>query len=522
MLCLLIALVAATAPSLNTPQIRTDLIKVSYLLDRRDGTQPYLRNLRAVAPTLFGIIDAQDAVFLDRVRGSLVGLATGDTLGAHLEFETFLKVQGIPEILIKGGGHWNLEPGQWTDDTSMALCLASSLIKLGVNLPRDQMEHFEEWNQNGHLSSTGDCFDIGDTTGVSVIAYRKWKKDLLGPYLVASEKLKDVNPQETTNLDLKFRSVFAPDYYPLHLYLDEQAKDKHSFCKEGGSSNGSLMRLAPLPIFFNQSEVPELLEHTERSSVITHLSEESVESCKLYSLFIWAALRGVPKKTILSQEFYEQYEAQLGIEWERVLEVANGSYRAVTPPGTGTKIAYMEKLLKGTGITSIEAPKSLLRVSNGDAVRAMEHALWAFYNDQGSFEIGATLAVRLGNDTDTVAAIYGMLAGACYGYSKIPQKWLKQVHYVDFIKDVADLVSIRARIPPLTLDWASDAPTEDALKAELAGLEVLTPTKGSDIPAKGSDDDTWGVPAFLGLCLLIGLIAGVLMCFIASKEDDKE
>jgi ADP-ribosyl-[dinitrogen reductase] hydrolase len=62
-----------------------------------------------------------------------------------------------------GGGPFDLKPGQWTDDTSMALCLAESLIESRGFDPADQMRRYVHWYRDGYLSSTGRCFDIGMT-----------------------------------------------------------------------------------------------------------------------------------------------------------------------------------------------------------------------------------------------------------------------------------------------------------------------------------------------------------------------
>jgi ADP-ribosyl-[dinitrogen reductase] hydrolase len=94
-------------------------------------------------------------------RGSLIGLATGDALGTTLEFSPPGTFEPITDMI--GGGPFNLEPGQWTDDTSMALCLAESLIECGGFNAFDQMERYVRWYREGHLSSRGDCFDIGNT-----------------------------------------------------------------------------------------------------------------------------------------------------------------------------------------------------------------------------------------------------------------------------------------------------------------------------------------------------------------------
>ena len=98
----------------------------------------------------------------DRFRGCLLGLAAGDALGTTLEFKlpgTFEKIEDIV-----GGGPFKLEPGQWTDDTSMALCLAESLIERGGFDAMDQMQRYVRWWEEGHLSATGEYFDIGITT----------------------------------------------------------------------------------------------------------------------------------------------------------------------------------------------------------------------------------------------------------------------------------------------------------------------------------------------------------------------
>ena len=63
---------------------------------------------------------------------------------------------------------FNLAPGQWTDDTSMALCIAASLTETGAYDPLDQLARFVRWYRDGYLSSTGECFDIGNRTRTAV------------------------------------------------------------------------------------------------------------------------------------------------------------------------------------------------------------------------------------------------------------------------------------------------------------------------------------------------------------------
>jgi ADP-ribosylglycohydrolase len=98
-----------------------------------------------------------------------MGLAAGDALGTTLEFSRPGSFTPIDDMV--GGGPFGLEPGQWTDDTSMALCLAESLIECQGFDPRDQMQRYVRWYRDGHLSSTGICFDIGNTVGAALGAF---------------------------------------------------------------------------------------------------------------------------------------------------------------------------------------------------------------------------------------------------------------------------------------------------------------------------------------------------------------
>ena len=97
----------------------------------------------------------------DRYRGALLGLATGDALGTTLEFKPPGTFAPLTDMI--GGGPFHLKPGQWTDDTSMALCLAESLIEKRGFDAKDQMDRYCSWYERGHLSSAGRCFDIGNT-----------------------------------------------------------------------------------------------------------------------------------------------------------------------------------------------------------------------------------------------------------------------------------------------------------------------------------------------------------------------
>jgi ADP-ribosyl-[dinitrogen reductase] hydrolase len=97
----------------------------------------------------------------DRYRGSLLGLACGDAVGTTVEFMRRGSFAPVTDMV--GGGPFQLLPGQWTDDTSMALCLAESLLRKNGFDAADQMGRYLNWWKWGYLSATGECFDIGTT-----------------------------------------------------------------------------------------------------------------------------------------------------------------------------------------------------------------------------------------------------------------------------------------------------------------------------------------------------------------------
>ncbi len=118
---------------------------------------------------------------LERYQGCLLGLAAGDAIGTTLEFRPGGTFKPITDMV--GGGPFNLKPGQWTDDTSMALCLAESLIEKKGFDPADQMHRYVRWYRTGYLSSTGECFDIGGTTRLALERFERTGDPFSGPLI---------------------------------------------------------------------------------------------------------------------------------------------------------------------------------------------------------------------------------------------------------------------------------------------------------------------------------------------------
>jgi len=198
-------------------------------------------------------LDAEQEVTRDRYRGALLGLAAGDALGTALELKPPGTFSAITDMI--GGGPFHLKPGEWTDDTSMALCLAESLIERRGFDAKDQMDHYCRWYEQGYLSSTGSCFDIGNIVRSALATYRQTGNPFSGPE--------------------------SPDT----------------------AGNGSLMRLAPVALFF-ASNHDQAIHYAGESSRTTHGTKAAVDACRYFAGLIVGALRGHRKSELLSPFFF--------------------------------------------------------------------------------------------------------------------------------------------------------------------------------------------------------------------------
>ncbi|CAF3356614.1 unnamed protein product [Rotaria socialis] len=327
-----------------------------------------------------------DRSILNRVEGSMLGMALGDALGAHVEFRPRQYLEENPVQDLQEGGTWGLKKGQFTDDTSMALCLAASLVCRRDFVPYDQLVRYKWWYRDGYMSSTGQCFDIGAATSQSLREFERRQKLFANEHSIASTELDSLSDQALLK------------------------EFKVNCSEDGAAGNGALMRLAPVPLFFYRDPI-KAVEYSGISGIITHGDQKASDACRYYGALIVAALRGETKAQLLDNDFYLKHREWFGSKslTQEVLNVAQGSYKK---PG-----GYREGI-RGKGYI----------------VSALEAALWAFCYDDNSFEKGVLDAVNLGDDTDTTAAIYGQLAGAHYGYERLPERWKKQVYASNFIK----------------------------------------------------------------------------------------
>jgi ADP-ribosylglycohydrolase len=255
-----------------------------------------------------------------RYRGALLGLAAGDALGTTVEFESPGSFKPLTDIV--GGGPFRLEPGQWTDDTSMAMCLAESLIARNGFDPVHQLETYVRWYRHGHWSSTGKYFDIGGTTWEALNTFER-------------------NPG---------RAFCGPT-------------------EDFKAGNGSLMRLAPAPLAFARRP-DEAVFYAAQSSRTTHGARECVDACRYLAALLVSALDGRAKVDLLSP----LYTPVPGL-WEKaplapkIAAVAAGSFKVKEPPtvvGSGYVVESLEAALWAFHKTDTFRDGALLAVNLGD------------------------------------------------------------------------------------------------------------------------------------------------------------
>ena len=227
----------------------------------------------------------------ERFRGALLGLACGDAVGTTVEFMRRGTFPLVTDMV--GGGPFQLEPGEWTDDTSMSLCLAESLVECDGFNAADQMTRYVRWFDEGYWSSNGRCFDIGGATYAALSSFKR-----------------------TGN--------------PFSGSTDAQS-----------AGNGCIMRLAPVPMFFYPDR-DAIIAMSGESSRTTHGADECVEASRLFGAILYMALNGASKDSILLEH------GMFGFASAGIQDIANGEYRIKSEAeihGVGYVVASLEAAL---------------------------------------------------------------------------------------------------------------------------------------------------------------------------------
>ena len=248
----------------------------------------------------------------NNARGCLLGLAAGDAVGTTVEFKPRGSFRPLTDMV--GGGPFGLQPGQWTDDASMALCLGHSLAECGEFDARDQMTRYVRWWREGYLSSTGHCFDIGVTVAGALSRFQQTGDPFAG------------------------------------------STDPHK------AGNGCIMRLAPIPLFY-YPDIDQAEHYAAESSRTTHGAPECLDASRLFARMLVRALRGEAKEEILSAD------AAAFTGAPKIAAIARGDYRgkdAAQIRGSGYVVDCLEAALWCFDRTENFADAVLLAANLGD------------------------------------------------------------------------------------------------------------------------------------------------------------
>lgn len=300
---------------------------------------------------------------LDRAAGVMVGLACGDALGAAYEFGGPYSADMPVEM--KGGGAFGWEPGEWTDDTSMAIPLleliASGERPRGYKL-RSAVKRWIEWME--------DAKDVGTQTSA-----------VLSEAKLASNG----------------------DFYELDSAAGAAAK-KYQRQHPNAAGNGSLMRTPPYGLV--GQDLRYIADTAAGQSKLTHPHDDATTACAIWSAAIGHAVDTgqLDVRVGLRATVSESGQGALYALWESRIEEAESFL-----PEHFTKNGWVVQALQG-------------------AWSAIVHSGDRAANDPDHVRRALQIAVRGGGDTDTVAAIAGGLIGAAYGVSAIPLGWKRRIH----------------------------------------------------------------------------------------------
>lgn len=250
-------------------------------------------------------------VLTDRAIGALLGLAVGDAVGTTLEFQQRDSRPLICDMV--GGGPFALSPGEWTDDTAMALALADSLLARDGLDELDLMNRFVSWWRRGRYSCTGTCFDIGSTTAAALSHFEKTAEPLAG----------STNPNS--------------------------------------AGNGSLMRLAPVAIYGLHLLAAERAEIAERQSATTHGAQACISACKHFGVLLDEAIKGATRQEVLAPRLVDGHPD--------VAQVLAGSWRGKprsAVQSSGYVVHTLEAALWCVGRTSTFKDAVLLAANLAD------------------------------------------------------------------------------------------------------------------------------------------------------------
>lgn len=314
---------------------------------------------------------------LETIRAVVLGHAVADALGVPVEFSSRAELDSHPVSEMMGFGTYNVPAGSWSDDTSMLIATLDSLAKDNIDY-EDIMDNFVAFATAGEYTPAGQVFDIGG------ICYRA-----------------------------------------VEGYLQNGGKNALAcgISGEHSNGNGSLMRIAPMALYLYEKgyETEKAIEIIHNTSALTHAHMRSKIACGIYSFVLWELLKSPCKGSVLqgltrARNFYRG-QAELSVYEDRLMKRMGRAF-------------FLDEKAENLPMLTRDEIKS-----SGYVVDTLEAVIWCILttNDYKSCVLAAA---NLGEDTDTVAAIAGALAGILYGVDTIPAPWLATLQKRDYLESL--------------------------------------------------------------------------------------
>ena len=312
----------------------------------------------------------------------MMGLVVGDALGVPVQFLSREEIKNRPDGLVTGmedGGIYDMPAGTWSDDSSMALATLASFIEKKEVDPADIMLRFVKWELKGEYTPFGEAFDEGNTCSSAIYKFMEYP-------------------------DIKTCGATG----------------------ERSNGNGALMRILPACLYFydRQKKVctseDEAIEGIHIISGLTHNHIRSKMCCGIYYFMVKSILDGL--NTCQSQSLESLLQAGI----DDGLKYYGRDIRNLT------EMSHLGRLFH---LSEFKDTKEDMIKTSGYVIDSIEAAVWCLITTD-SYKECMLKAVNLGDDTDTVAAIAGGLAGLYYGYESIPEEWLKVLQKREWIEEM--------------------------------------------------------------------------------------
>ena len=320
--------------------------------------------------------------FLTKAKGVIIGHAIGDALGVPVEFVSREELKEKPVKSMQGYGTYPFPKGCWSDDTSMSLCALDAFDEGKLNFDK-VMINFARWYYQDLFTPTGEMFDVGNTCSFAIERYMKE--------------------------NISWRDCGLSD--------------------ERSNGNGSLMRIHPFALytFRLDTNIKTKIEIIELASALTHAHPRSKMACGIYAFVLWELLDD-------TKRFKGKHAIRRGINNARKYYGSDPEFKFFSLK-LCRQIADVDHIWEDPDTYHRATEKDI--ISDGYVVHTLEAAIWCLCRTT-SYKDCVLKAVNLGDDTDTIAAVAGGLAGAMYGYDNIPQEWRETLIKREYIEQLCD------------------------------------------------------------------------------------